>query len=37
MLDQAKGMARALLKGDPNAARIMKQSLKGKLHELTTR
>jgi pyruvate dehydrogenase (quinone) len=37
MLDQAKGMAKALLKGDPNAARIMKQSLKGKLHELTTR
>jgi len=37
MLDQAKGMAKALLKGDPNAARIVKQSLKGKLHELTTR
>ncbi len=37
MMDQAKGMARALLSGDPNAMRIVKQSLKGKLHEFATR
>jgi pyruvate dehydrogenase (quinone) len=29
--EQAKQMAQALLKRDPNAARIIKQSLKGKL------
>jgi pyruvate dehydrogenase (quinone) len=37
MLDQAKGMAKALLSGDPNAMRIVKQSFKGKLHEFATR
>ncbi len=35
--EQAKQMAKALLKRDPNAARIIKQSLKGKLQEFTTR
>ena len=35
--EQAKQMAQALLKRDPNAARIIKQSLKGKLQEFTTR
>jgi hypothetical protein len=30
-------MAQALLKRDPNAVRIIKQSLKGKLQEFTTR
>ena len=35
--EQAKQMARALLKRDPNAARIIKQSLKGKFQEFTTR
>jgi pyruvate dehydrogenase (quinone) len=34
--EQAKQMTQALLKRDPNAARIIK-SLKGKLQELTTR
>ncbi len=34
--EQAKQMARALVKRDPNAARIIKQSLKGKLQEFTT-
>jgi pyruvate dehydrogenase (quinone) len=37
MVDQAKGMAKALLKCDPNAARIVKESFKGKLHEFATR
>ena len=37
MVDQAKGMAKALLKGDPNTARIVKQSFKSKLHEFATR
>jgi pyruvate dehydrogenase (quinone) len=37
MFDQAQGMAKAVLSGDPNALRIVKQSLKGKLHEFTTR
>ena len=36
-LDQANKMARALLKGDPSAARIIKQSAKGKLKEFATR
>jgi pyruvate dehydrogenase (quinone) len=35
--EQAKQMAQALLKRDPNAARIIKQSLKGKLQEFATR
>ena len=36
-VEQAKQMAQALLKRDPNAVRIIKQSLKGKLQEFTTR
>jgi pyruvate dehydrogenase (quinone) len=36
-LDQANKMARALLKGDPNAGRIIKQAAKGKLKEFATR
>ena len=36
-LEQAKAMAQALAKGDPNAMRIVKQSIKGKLQEFTTR
>ena len=36
-MDQATSMAKALLKGDPNAARIIKQSAKGKLKEFATR
>ena len=35
--EQAKQMAQALLKRNPNAARIIKQSLKGKIQEFTTR
>ena len=35
--EQAKSLAQALLKGDPNRARVVKQSLKGKLAELTHR
>jgi pyruvate dehydrogenase (quinone) len=35
--DQATGMAKALVKGDPNAGRIVRQSLKGKLKEFVTR
>jgi pyruvate dehydrogenase (quinone) len=35
--EQAKGLAQALVKGDPEAVRIVKQSLKGKLQEFTTR
>ena len=35
--EQAKELARALVKGDPNSIRIVKQSLKGKLQEFTTR
>ncbi len=30
-------MSQALAKGDPNAMRIIKQSLKGKLQEFTSR
>jgi pyruvate dehydrogenase (quinone) len=35
--DQAKSMAMALAKGDPNRGRIIRQSLKGKLEEFLTR
>ena len=35
--EQAKELARALVKGDPSMIRIVKQSLKGKLQEFTTR
>jgi pyruvate dehydrogenase (quinone) len=35
--DQAKSMMMALAKGDENRGRILKESLKGKLHEFTTR
>src|SRR5829696_4498082 len=34
--EQAKELAKALSKGDPNSIRIVKQSLKGKLQEFTT-
>ena len=37
MMDQATHMAKALIKGDPNAGRIMRQSFKGKLKEFVTR
>jgi len=37
MLDQATSMAKALMRGDPNAGRIVRQSLKGKLKEFVTR
>ncbi len=36
-MDQAVSMAKALLRGDPNAGRIIKQSAKGKLKEFATR
>jgi pyruvate dehydrogenase (quinone) len=36
-LEQATQMAKALMQGDPHGARIVSQSLKGKLKELTTR
>jgi len=36
-VEQAKMMAQALAKGDPNAMRIVKQSIKAKLQEFTTR
>jgi pyruvate dehydrogenase (quinone) len=35
--EQAKSMAQALLTGEPNRIQIMKQALKGKLQEFTTR
>lgn len=35
--EQVKAMAGAVLKGDPNAWRLVKQSFKGKLEEFTTR
>ncbi len=35
--EQAKQMTQALLKRDPNAARIVKQLLKGKIQEFITR
>jgi pyruvate dehydrogenase (quinone) len=37
MMDQATHMAKALIKGDPNAGRIVRQSFKGKLKEFVTR
>jgi pyruvate dehydrogenase (quinone) len=36
-MDQATSMAKALLKGDPSAGRIVRQSLAGKLKEFVTR
>jgi len=36
-MDQATNMTKALLRGDPNAGRILRQAFKGKLHELATR
>jgi pyruvate dehydrogenase (quinone) len=36
-LEQATSIAKALAKGDPHGGRIISQSLKGKLKELTTR
>jgi pyruvate dehydrogenase (quinone) len=35
--EHAKGFARALLKGDPESARLIRQSIKGKLAEVLTR
>jgi pyruvate dehydrogenase (quinone) len=35
--EQAKQMAQALVKCDPNAARSIKQAIKGKLQEFTGR
>ena len=35
--EQAKMMSQALAKGDPNAMKIIKQSLKGKVQEFTSR
>ncbi|HWC48204.1 MAG TPA: thiamine pyrophosphate-dependent enzyme, partial [Solirubrobacterales bacterium] len=36
-LEQATALAKSLLKGDPHGGRIVSQSLKGKLKEMTTR
>ena len=36
-VEQAIGIGKALLGGDPNAGRIIRQSLKGKLAEFTNR
>jgi pyruvate dehydrogenase (quinone) len=36
-LEQATSLAKSLLKGDPHGGRIVSQSLKGKLKEMTTR
>src|SRR3954451_8587628 len=36
-MDQAVELSKALLRGDPNSARIAKQSFKGKLHEFLVR
>ena len=36
-MEQATSMAKALIGGDPNAGRIVKQSLKGKLAEFVNR
>ena len=36
-MDQAMSLSKALLRGDPNAARIIRQSFRGKLHEFVTR
>jgi pyruvate dehydrogenase (quinone) len=35
--EQAVGLAKALRAGDPSSGRIVKQALKGKLHEFVTR
>jgi pyruvate dehydrogenase (quinone) len=35
--EHAKGFARALLKGDPESGRLIRQSIKGKLAEVLTR
>jgi pyruvate dehydrogenase (quinone) len=37
MLDQAKHMAMAMVKGEPAAGRIARHALRGKLHEFTNR
>jgi pyruvate dehydrogenase (quinone) len=37
MMDQAKHLAKALVKGEPNAAEILVNSAKGKLHEFVNR
>jgi pyruvate dehydrogenase (quinone) len=36
-LEQATALAKSLLKGDPHGGRVITQSLKGKLKEMTTR
>jgi pyruvate dehydrogenase (quinone) len=36
-MEQAKGFAKAIFKGDPDAPDIVRQSLKGKLEEFVTR
>jgi pyruvate dehydrogenase (quinone) len=36
-VDQAKGMASALVAGDPNRAKVVKESIKGKVDELVNR
>ncbi|HET9154607.1 MAG TPA: thiamine pyrophosphate-requiring protein [Solirubrobacterales bacterium] len=36
-LEQATALAKSLLKGDPHGGRVVTQSLKGKLKEMTTR
>jgi pyruvate dehydrogenase (quinone) len=36
-MEQAVELSKALLRGDPNAARIVKQSFRGKLHEFLVR
>jgi pyruvate dehydrogenase (quinone) len=36
-LEQATSLAKSLLRGDPHGGRVLSQSLKGKLKELTTR
>jgi pyruvate dehydrogenase (quinone) len=36
-LEQATALAKSLLKGDPHGGRVVSQSLKGKLKEMTTR
>jgi pyruvate dehydrogenase (quinone) len=36
-MEQASSLAKSLLKGDPHAGRVVRQSLRGKLRELVTR
>ena len=36
-LDQAKSMAKALVSGDPNRGRIIKESIRGKVAEFVNR